>query len=113
MHSVSVMELKKQQYTSCMKVGTGRNLDLSREYHKKLFGPLFHSWWNCPLKRKGCHMPNTPLLFRVYNVFLKINYSALVSCNYSNKNECKRFFVQFLLKSDTMTFFLNSMQFKK
>ena len=32
-----------------MKVGTGRNLDLSREYHKTLFGPLFHSWWNCPL----------------------------------------------------------------
>ena len=30
----------KQQYTSCMKVGTGGNLDLSREYHKKLFGPL-------------------------------------------------------------------------
>ena len=49
MHSVSVMEVLKQQYTSCMKVGTGRNLDLSREYHKKLFGSLFHSWWNCPL----------------------------------------------------------------
>ena len=26
MHSVSVMEVLKQQYTSCMKVGTGRNL---------------------------------------------------------------------------------------
>ena len=49
MHSVSVMEVLKQQYTSCMKAGTGRNLDLSGEYHKKLFGPLFHSWWNCPL----------------------------------------------------------------
>ena len=32
-----------------MKVGTGGNLDLSREYHDKLFGPLFYSWWNCPL----------------------------------------------------------------
>ena len=53
MHSVSVMEVLKQQYTSCMKVGTGTNLDLSREYHKKLFGPLFHSWWNCPLKIIG------------------------------------------------------------
>ena len=31
MHSVSVMEVLRQQYTSCMKVGTGRNLDLSRE----------------------------------------------------------------------------------
>ena len=56
MHSVSVMEVLKQQYTSCMKVGTGRNLDLSREYHKKLFGPLFHSWWNCPLN-------SSPVLF--------------------------------------------------
>ena len=32
-----------------MKVGTGGNLGLSREYHKKLFGPLFYTWWNCPL----------------------------------------------------------------
>ena len=32
-----------------MKVGTGGNLGLSREYHKKLFGPLFIPWWNCPL----------------------------------------------------------------
>ena len=49
MLSVSVMEMLKQQYTSCMKIGTGRNLDLSREHHKKLFGALFYSWWNCPL----------------------------------------------------------------
>ena len=27
----------------------GGNLGLSREYHKKLFGPLFYSWRNCPL----------------------------------------------------------------
>ena len=40
LHSVSVKEVLKHQYTSCMKVGTGGNLDLSREYHKKLFGPL-------------------------------------------------------------------------
>ena len=40
----------KQQYTSCVKVGTGGNLSLSREYHKKLFGPLFYTWWNCPLR---------------------------------------------------------------
>ena len=32
-----------------MKVGTGGNLGLSREYHKKLFGPLFYTLWNCPL----------------------------------------------------------------
>ena len=28
-----------------MKVGTGGNLGLSSEYHKKLFGPLFYTWW--------------------------------------------------------------------
>ena len=33
-----------------MKVGTGGNLGLNREYHKKLFGPLFYPCWNCPLK---------------------------------------------------------------
>ena len=43
-------EVFKQHYTSCMKVGTGGNLGLSREYHKKLLGPLFYSWWDCPLK---------------------------------------------------------------
>ena len=32
------------QYTSCMKVGIGGDLGLSREYSKKLFGPLFYSW---------------------------------------------------------------------
>ena len=32
-----------------MKAGTGGNLGLSREYHKKLFGPLFYLLWNCPL----------------------------------------------------------------
>ena len=32
-----------------MKVGTGGNFGLSREYHKQLFGPLFYTWWNCPL----------------------------------------------------------------
>ena len=32
-----------------MKDGNGGNLGLSREYHKKLYGPLFYTWWNCPL----------------------------------------------------------------
>ena len=64
MHSVSVMEVLKQQYTSCMKVGTGRNLDLSREYHKKLFGPLFYSWWNCPLSMKGLKKTCAFLVFK-------------------------------------------------
>ena len=32
-----------------MKVGTGGNLGLSRECHKKLFGSLFYTWWNCSL----------------------------------------------------------------
>ena len=35
-----------------MKFGTGGNLGLSREYHKKLYGPLFYSWWNCPLNKE-------------------------------------------------------------
>ena len=33
-----------------MKVGTGGNFGLRRECHKKLFGPLFYPWWNCPLR---------------------------------------------------------------
>ena len=33
-----------------MKVGSAGNLGLSREYSLKLFGPMFYSWWNCPLK---------------------------------------------------------------
>ena len=41
----------KQQHTSCAKVGSGGDLDLSREYSKKLFGPMFYSWCNCPLKK--------------------------------------------------------------
>ena len=36
--------------TACMKVGRDGNLGLSREYYKKLFGPVFNSWCNCPLK---------------------------------------------------------------
>ena len=36
-----------------MKVDTGGNLGLSREYHKKLFGPLSYTWWNCPLTIVG------------------------------------------------------------
>ena len=33
-----------------MQVGSGGNLGVSREYPKKLFGPMFYSRWNCPLK---------------------------------------------------------------
>ena len=33
-----------------MKVGTGGNLGLSREYHTKPFGSMFYTWWNCPLR---------------------------------------------------------------
>ena len=42
-------EVVKLQYTSSMKVGTGENLGLSREYLKQLLGPPFYTWWNCPL----------------------------------------------------------------
>ena len=34
-----------------MKVGSGGNLGLCREYPKKLFWPVFYSWWDCPLSR--------------------------------------------------------------
>ena len=68
MHSVSVKEQLKQQYTSCMKVGTGGNLDLSREYHKKLFGPLFYSWWNCPLRL--IHISHTISNILIYTSFV-------------------------------------------
>ena len=39
----------KQQYTSCMTVDSGGNLGLSKGYPKKLFWPMFYSWWNFPL----------------------------------------------------------------
>ena len=32
-----------------MKVGSGGNLGLSREYDTQLFRPMFHSRYNCPL----------------------------------------------------------------
>ena len=35
---------------TCVKVGSGGNLSLSREYSKKLVWPLFYSWCNFPLK---------------------------------------------------------------
>ena len=45
-------DVVEQQYTSCMKVGSGGNLGLKREYPKKLFGPMFYSWWNCTLNTR-------------------------------------------------------------
>ena len=50
LYSVSVKEVIKQQFTSCMKVGTGGTLDLSREYHTKQFGPRCYSLLNGPLR---------------------------------------------------------------
>ena len=32
-----------------MKVGSFEVLDMSQVYHTTLFGPMFYSWWNCPL----------------------------------------------------------------
>ena len=32
-----------------MKVGSGGNLDLSKEYSTQLFEPMFYPWRNCPL----------------------------------------------------------------
>ena len=42
----------KQQNTSCMKVGSGGDLDFCREYSKELLRPMFYSWCNCPLITK-------------------------------------------------------------
>ena len=36
-----------------MKVGSGRNLGLSREYSMKPFVLMLYSWCNCPLKGKS------------------------------------------------------------
>ena len=58
-----------------MKVGTGGNLGLSRVYHKNLFGPLFYTWWNCPL------MTGKHILFIIHNIFLKL-YHTLLHENY-------------------------------
>ena len=49
----------KQLYTSSMKLGSGGNLGLSREYSKKLFGPMFYSWFNCPLR--SSHVNELPV----------------------------------------------------
>ena len=51
----------KQQYTSCMKVGSDGNLGLIGEYSKNIFGPIFHLWWNFPLR---------------YCSFNKVHYSS-------------------------------------
>ena len=40
----------KQQYTSNMEVGSCGVFVMSRDYPKTLFGPIFQSWWNCPLR---------------------------------------------------------------
>ena len=32
-----------------MEVGSCGVLDMSRVYPNTLFGPMFYSWWNCPL----------------------------------------------------------------
>ena len=55
-----------------MKGGTGENLDLSRDYNKKLFGPLFYSWWNCPLSstntlQQGCDAKFLALKIKAVN----------------------------------------------
>ena len=88
MHPVSVMEVLKQQYTSCMKVGTSRNLDLSREYHKKLFGPLFYSWWNCPLSANSCLLMPVSSPRQDGSVSLgfthSTDYHALITCSYGH-----------------------------
>ena len=36
-----------------MEVGSCWDLDMSRVYPKTLIGPMFYSWWNCPLREPG------------------------------------------------------------
>ena len=36
-----------------MKAGSSGDLDLSREYSKKLFEHMFYSWCNSPLSAEG------------------------------------------------------------
>ena len=66
-----------------MKVGTGGNLDLSREYHMKLFGPLFYTWWNCPLnfaKLTFKTLSQTVIFLRYssrLNLFRQLCYQAM------------------------------------
>ena len=56
MTRIDVVVKQQYIYTSCMKVDSGGNLGLSREYPKKLFGHMFYSWWNCPLMYQMCQM---------------------------------------------------------
>ena len=50
--SMSKHDLKQQQ-TFNVELGSCGVLDMSRVYHKTLFGPMFYSWWNCPLSNLG------------------------------------------------------------
>ena len=43
-----------------MKVGSGGNLRLSRNYSQKPFGPMFYSWCNCPFSMSSIR--TTPIL---------------------------------------------------
>ena len=45
-------------------ISSGGNLGLSREYRKKLFGPMFYSWCNCPL-RINCLMSFSLFVFQL------------------------------------------------
>ena len=58
-----------------MNVGTGGNLDLSREYHKKLFGALFYSWWNCPLSETYIYSLTNTLVY-AHEKNTAINYTS-------------------------------------
>ena len=46
------LDVFEQQYTSCMKVGSGGFLGLSRKYSKTQFGPMDYSWCNRHLKKQ-------------------------------------------------------------
>ena len=62
-----------------MKVGSGGNLDLSTKYHKKLFGPIFYSWWNGPL-----HISVNDCCSSMCMVTKRLLYAAVFSVNPRN-----------------------------
>ena len=54
----------KQQYTSVVENRSCGNFDSSRKYPKKLFGPMFISWSNCPLRTVVLYAQSESYVYR-------------------------------------------------
>ena len=82
-----------------MKVGIGGILDLSREYHTKLFGSLFYSWWNGPLMQDSitaliqifspghCPQSQTNVHLILLNAYGRIPRRVFIIAYKSSENE--------------------------